>query len=108
MIRAVVRPRTAERAERHGRHRDLADARTDGDQLLEEVARIGYDCPSRSCRPFVFIIFARRTKALMAGKECVVAASLSTKLQGRGSRLLPDGLKARIPRRLAEPGSAKK
>jgi uncharacterized protein len=56
----------------------------------------------------VFIIFARGTKALMAGKECVVAASLSTKLQGRGSRLLPDGLNARIPRRLAEPGSAKK
>ncbi len=56
---------------------------------LEEVARIGYE-------------------ALMAGKECVVAASLSTKLQGRGSRLLPDGLKAQIPGRLAEPGSAKK
>ena len=41
----------------------------------------------------------------MAGKERVVAASLSTKLQGRGSRLLPDSAKAAMHRRMAEPGS---
>jgi short-subunit dehydrogenase len=46
-------------------------------------------------------------EALMAGDERVVAASLSTKLQGRGSRLLPDGVKAEMHRRMAEPGSAK-
>jgi len=44
-------------------------------------------------------------EALMAGKERVVSASLSTKLQGRGSRLLPDSAKAAMHRRMAEPGS---
>ena len=42
-------------------------------------------------------------EALMAGKERVVSASLSTKLQGRGSRLLPDSLKAEMHRKMAEP-----
>jgi hypothetical protein len=43
---------------------------------------------------------------MMAGKERVVSASLSTKLQGRGSRFLPDSAKAELHRRMAEPGSA--
>jgi short-subunit dehydrogenase len=43
--------------------------------------------------------------ALMEGRERVVSASLSTKLQGRGSRLLPDSAKAAMHRRMAEPGS---
>jgi len=46
-------------------------------------------------------------EALMDGDERVVSASLSTKLQGRGSRLLPDSAKAAMHRRMAEPGSAK-
>jgi short-subunit dehydrogenase len=46
-------------------------------------------------------------EALMAGEERVVAASLSTKLQGRGSRLLPDSAKAAMHRRMAEPGSGR-
>ena len=46
-------------------------------------------------------------EALMAGKERVVSASLSTRLQGRGSRFLPDSAKAEMHRRMAEPGSAK-
>jgi uncharacterized protein len=54
----------------------------------EDVARAGFE-------------------AMMDGKERVVAASLSTKLQGRGSRLLPDSAKAEMHRRMAEPGSAK-
>ena len=41
----------------------------------------------------------------MAGKERVVAASLTTKLQGRGSRLMPDKVKAEMHRKMAEPGS---
>jgi uncharacterized protein len=45
-------------------------------------------------------------EALMAGKERAVSASLSTKLQGRGSRLLPDSAKAELHRKMAEPGSA--
>jgi short-subunit dehydrogenase len=45
-------------------------------------------------------------EALMNGDERVVAASLSTKLQGRFSRLLPDSVKARMHRSMAEPGSA--
>lgn len=44
-------------------------------------------------------------EALMAGRERVVSASLSTKLQGHGSRLLPDSAEAALHRRLAEPGS---
>ncbi len=42
-------------------------------------------------------------EALMAGKERAVAGSLSTKLQGRGSRFLPDSAKAAMHRRMAEP-----
>jgi short-subunit dehydrogenase len=45
--------------------------------------------------------------ALMAEDERAVSASLKTKLQGRGSRLLPDAAKAELHRRMAEPGSAK-
>lgn len=47
-------------------------------------------------------------EALMAGKERVVSASLSTKVQGLGSRFLPDSAKAAMHRRMAEPGSAKR
>jgi short-subunit dehydrogenase len=46
-------------------------------------------------------------EALMKGEERVVSASLTTKLQGRGSRLMPDAVKAEMHRRMAEPGSAK-
>jgi short-subunit dehydrogenase len=46
-------------------------------------------------------------KALMDGDERVEAASLMTKLQGRGSRFLPDSAKAAAHRKLAEPGSAR-
>jgi uncharacterized protein len=45
-------------------------------------------------------------EALMEGRERVVSHSLFTKLQGRGSRLMPDRLKAAMHRRMAEPGSA--
>src|SRR3954464_13065535 len=44
-------------------------------------------------------------EALMNGDERVVSHSLSTKLQGKGSRLMPDKLKAEMHRRMAEPGS---
>ena len=44
-------------------------------------------------------------EALMAGEDRVVSASLSTKLQGKGSRLMPDKVKAAMHRRMAEPGS---
>jgi len=46
-------------------------------------------------------------EALMAGEERVVSASLKTKLQGRGSRFLPDSAKAEMHRKMAEPGSAR-
>jgi short-subunit dehydrogenase len=46
-------------------------------------------------------------EALMAGKERVVASSLSTKLQGRASRFMPDSATAAMHRRMAEPGSGK-
>jgi uncharacterized protein len=45
-------------------------------------------------------------EAMMAGKERAVSASLSTRLQGRGSRFIPDRVKAKMHRRMAEPGSA--
>jgi uncharacterized protein len=47
-------------------------------------------------------------EALMAGKERVVASSLSTKVQGRASRFMPDSAKAAMHRRMAEPGSGKR
>lgn len=47
-------------------------------------------------------------EALMAGKERVVSHSLSTKAQGRLSRLMPDSVKAEMHRKMAEPGSADK
>jgi len=46
-------------------------------------------------------------EALMAGEERAVSASLSTKLQGRASRFMPDKAKAEMHRRMAEPGSGK-
>jgi short-subunit dehydrogenase len=66
---------------------DLEDTRVgSGDKDdAAEVARQGYE-------------------ALMNGDERVEAASLSTKLQGRGSRFLPDSAKAAMHRRMAEPG----
>ncbi len=45
-------------------------------------------------------------QALMAGKERVVSHSLKTKVQGRGSRALPDSAKAQAHRKMAEPESA--
>ena len=42
-------------------------------------------------------------EALMAGKERAVAGSLTTKLQNRGSRFIPDSLKAKMHRQMAEP-----
>ncbi len=44
-------------------------------------------------------------EALMNGDERVVSASAKTKLQGRFSRVMPDGVKAGMHRRMAEPGS---
>jgi short-subunit dehydrogenase len=44
-------------------------------------------------------------EALMNGDERVVSHSLSTKLQGRGSRFMPDKVKAKMHRSMAEPGS---
>jgi uncharacterized protein len=46
-------------------------------------------------------------EAMMAGKERVVSASLSTKVMGRAGRFLPDSAKAEQHRKMAEPGSAK-
>jgi uncharacterized protein len=46
-------------------------------------------------------------EALMAGDERVVSASLSTKVQARAGRVLPDSVKAEMHRKMAEPGSAK-
>jgi short-subunit dehydrogenase len=46
-------------------------------------------------------------EALMAGDERVVSASFSTKAQARTGHLLPDSAKAKMHRRMAEPGSAK-
>ena len=44
-------------------------------------------------------------EALMAGKERVVSHSLSTRAQGRLSRLMPDSVTAEMHRKMAEPGS---
>ena len=44
-------------------------------------------------------------EALMSGDERVVSHSLKSKAQGIGSRLLPDSVKAKMHRSMAEPGS---
>jgi uncharacterized protein len=46
-------------------------------------------------------------EALMNGDEQVVAGSLSTKVMGRSGRFVPDSVKAKMHRKMAEPGSAK-
>jgi short-subunit dehydrogenase len=45
-------------------------------------------------------------EALMNGDERVVSHTLSSKLQGIGSRILPDSVKSEMHRKMAEPGSA--
>lgn len=47
-------------------------------------------------------------EALMSGDERIVSGSLKSKLQGKGSRLLPDSAKAEMHRKMAEPGSDKR
>jgi short-subunit dehydrogenase len=47
-------------------------------------------------------------EALMSGKSKVIAGSLMNRVQGAGGRLIPDGAKAEMHRRMAEPGSAEK
>jgi uncharacterized protein len=47
-------------------------------------------------------------EAMMAGDERVVSHSLSTKLQGRGGRFMPDKAKAAMHGKMAEPGAGKK
>lgn len=46
-------------------------------------------------------------EALMAGRERVVSASRTSRLQARAGRLLPDSAKAKMHTRMAKPGSAK-
>jgi short-subunit dehydrogenase len=69
---------------------DMLDTKVGADQKDDpaDVAREGFE-------------------AMLAGEERVVSASLKTKLQGKGSRLLPDSAKAEMHRKMAEPGSAK-
>jgi uncharacterized protein len=45
-------------------------------------------------------------EALMKGERRVVAASLGTKLQEGVGKVVPDALKAKMHRNMAEPGSA--
>jgi short-subunit dehydrogenase len=45
-------------------------------------------------------------RALMSGERKVVAGSLSTKASGVANDVLPDAVKARVHRSMAEPGSA--
>jgi uncharacterized protein len=47
-------------------------------------------------------------EAMMAGEERAVSHSMSTKLQGRTGRFIPDRAKAELHRKQAEPGTAKK
>ena len=45
-------------------------------------------------------------EALMKNKQKVLAGSAKTKVQGAAAKVLPDGVKAQMHRRMAEPGSA--
>jgi short-subunit dehydrogenase len=44
--------------------------------------------------------------AMMAGRERIVAGSLSTKLLGRAARFMPESIKAKLHREASAPGSA--
>ncbi|HEX8648252.1 MAG TPA: SDR family NAD(P)-dependent oxidoreductase [Thermoleophilaceae bacterium] len=69
---------------------DMLDTNVGGDPSSQDdpalVARQGYE-------------------ALMEGEEQVIAGSASTKLQGHAGKVMPDRLKAKMHRRMAEPGS---
>lgn len=45
-------------------------------------------------------------EAMMKGKQRVVAADLSSKLESAANKVLPDSVKAKIHKKIAEPGSA--
>jgi hypothetical protein len=45
-------------------------------------------------------------EALMKGEKKIVAGGLGTKAQGVAAKVLPDSLKGRMHRQVAEPGSA--
>jgi uncharacterized protein len=47
-------------------------------------------------------------EAMMEGRERVFSHSLSTKAQGRASPFMPDRVKAKFHRRMAEPGSGRR
>ena len=47
-------------------------------------------------------------QALMSDDDRVLAASAKTKLQGRASRALPDNVKAKMHRKMAEPGKGER
>jgi short-subunit dehydrogenase len=70
---------------------DMLDTKVGADEKDDpaDVARLGFE-------------------ALMAGEERVVAASAKTKLQGRVSRVMPDSVKAKMHRKMAEPGSGRR
>ena len=51
-------------------------------------------------------VAAEGFEALMEGREQVVAGSLMNKIQARAGRFVPDSLKAKGHRQMAEPGSA--
>ena len=82
------------------------------DMVARDAGRVLFTSSIASTMPGPFQAVYNASKsfegfeALMAGKERAVSASMSTKAQGRGSRLLPDSAKAAMHRRMAEPGSA--
>lgn len=67
------------------------------DMLDTRVGRSEKDDPAR--------VAAQGFEAMMAGKDKVVAGSWKTKAQGLAHRVLPDSVKARAHRGMAEPGS---
>ena len=50
-------------------------------------------------------VAAQGFEALMRGDEKVVAGSLTTKVQGMANRVLPDSIKAKVHKKMAEPGA---
>ncbi|MFJ4340019.1 SDR family NAD(P)-dependent oxidoreductase [Streptomyces sp. NPDC088915] len=61
------------------------------------VGRMDKDDPAQVAR--------QGLEALFDGKTEVVAGSVGTKAQAAANKVLPDGLKARVHRKMAEPGS---
>ena len=103
-VRAVVRDRSPARAARARRERDRARARPDRHADLRQ-GRSGDHAARRRQLPkdSPTDVAQQAFEALMAGRETVVAASITSKATHLVSRVLPDPIAARLTALVTKP-----